>query len=411
MGLDAWEHAAAVRELAAHPLHPAHPLLPVDRPHQYFSPYLLIVGIAARVLRLDAITALGAAGIFNLVLLLAGLRLFVNRLIGRPHVDFYALLFMLCLWGPGAWAYSGFLHFGVLFSILSYPSTFVKGLLFFSLLAHINYLESDRKRWLLPTLVISVVTVLTHPIDQVSLTIGLVALAVTQVDSARTKRVIVSLGVVAAAVVVSVAWPYMSITHIVVSPEAARYRREFRSDDAKLYSQVLPRFGLALLVVPFVWRRMRSWRGDPLVVMFAGLLLLYLYGYLVGDPVFGRLASSLQVVVAIVLAQERVMVPDRATSPWTLHGARVMTVGVVLAGFVLLRQGLTAAPRSVLARVPFGVARGYVLPDEAEALGFVGRHHQEYPVVFASRETSLEIPVFGSKVVDEIGRASCRERV
>src|SRR5262245_17984754 len=46
---DFWEHAAVVRELSVRPLAPRHPLLAVDAPHAYASPYHLAVGLAARV--------------------------------------------------------------------------------------------------------------------------------------------------------------------------------------------------------------------------------------------------------------------------------------------------------------------------------------------------------------------------
>src|SRR5882724_3890508 len=71
---DFWEHAAVVRELSVRPFSPTHPLLLVDAPHAYFSPYLLAVALAARATGISAISALASAGLVNIVLLILALR-------------------------------------------------------------------------------------------------------------------------------------------------------------------------------------------------------------------------------------------------------------------------------------------------------------------------------------------------
>src|SRR5574339_524743 len=78
---DFWEHAAVVRELAARPFAPLHPLLRVDAPHAYVSPYLLAVGLVARLTHASAIPVLAIAGLFNLVLLVLVFRRLLVRLL------------------------------------------------------------------------------------------------------------------------------------------------------------------------------------------------------------------------------------------------------------------------------------------------------------------------------------------
>ena len=94
-GIDIWEHAAAARELGAHPFDPGHPLLPVDRPHQFVPAYLTEVAVLGRLAGVSVIAALDVAAIFNLLLLLVSLRLFVRRLTSHPHAHFCALAFVL----------------------------------------------------------------------------------------------------------------------------------------------------------------------------------------------------------------------------------------------------------------------------------------------------------------------------
>jgi hypothetical protein len=53
-GGDSWEHAAVVRELASHPLHPVHPILLLDAPHSFYSPYALGIALISWTTGLDS---------------------------------------------------------------------------------------------------------------------------------------------------------------------------------------------------------------------------------------------------------------------------------------------------------------------------------------------------------------------
>ncbi len=403
--VDIWEHAAAARELGAHPFNPGHPLLAIDRPHQYFSPYLLVVGLMSRFTGLNVVDTLNVWGVVNLVLILVGLRLFVTKLTGRKHVDFYALLFILFLWGPGAWFFSGFLHFDIIALVLTYPSTFCKGLVFLSLWAHLNYLESDNPRWLIPTLATSFVIFLTHPVDQVFLAVGLVALTFAGGGSRRDRRIGYSVATVGAAFLAALLWPYMSLWHILLGSSAEGYRNAFKAADHDLYVNVLARCGLALIVLPFVVSRLRNWRRDPLVLMFLGTLALYVYGMIVDDATFGRLISSVQVVGALILAEERVKTGDAAARLGQLgvpllRWLQITTAAIVVAGAFFLRNGFVVLPERFMADVPYGWAHGYVDNVKFSDFDFLAKNHETYPVVMSDLYTSLELPAFGSKVVN-----------
>src|SRR5882724_7980031 len=131
---DFWEHAAVVRELSVRPFSPTHPLLLVDATHAYFSPYLLVVALAARATGVSAIWALATAGLVNLVLLILGFRRLLVRLIpaGEAAAPF-ALLFVMLLWGKNPCMWSGFLHVGMLGFNVPYPSAFAAAAMFLCL--------------------------------------------------------------------------------------------------------------------------------------------------------------------------------------------------------------------------------------------------------------------------------------
>ena len=106
-GGDFWEHAAAVRELARAPFDPSHPLFALDVPHLDFAPYALALALVAKIARIEVVLTLEIAGMVNLLLLLIGLRLFVRVFSERRTAPFYALLFLLLLYGWSPWVASG----------------------------------------------------------------------------------------------------------------------------------------------------------------------------------------------------------------------------------------------------------------------------------------------------------------
>src|ERR1043165_8718704 len=62
-----WEHVAAVNELAAHTLHPQHPIFLSPQPSPFFSPYLLGAALWVRTFHISSIDALTFFAFFNLL--------------------------------------------------------------------------------------------------------------------------------------------------------------------------------------------------------------------------------------------------------------------------------------------------------------------------------------------------------
>ncbi|HEX2046837.1 MAG TPA: hypothetical protein VHF27_03675 [Acidimicrobiales bacterium] len=404
--VDIWEHAAAARELAERPFDPRHPLLSgVDRPHQFFSPYHLAIGLSARVTGVSVVTAFSVAAIANLILLFVGLRLFVQGLGLRPHTDFWALLFMLFLWGPGAWIFSGFHHFDVLALVVSYPSIFVKGLVFISFWAHLKYLRSAAPRWLLPTLAVSAVVLLAHPVNAIALGIGVLALTWTADVERRDRALVLTVATLALSLLLAMLWPYYSLYGLLFGEATEGFRTAGDVGDRDMYVDVVKRLCLALVVVPFLFRRLERWRSDPLALMFVGLLAAYGYGYFTEDWSYGRLIAQVQIVAAIILADERARVGEMAMALGEagrpiLRWIQVTTAALVLAGVFFLRNGFDVLPERIMEDVPYHWVHGYVDPVKLSDFSYLARNHKSHPVVISDPYTSLEVPTFGSKVVD-----------
>src|ERR1700752_846947 len=75
-----WEHAAVVRELAIRPFHPHHPLLLVDAPHAFFSPYALGLGVVTGATGAQPLTTPAIAGLVNLMIVITGLRALARQI-------------------------------------------------------------------------------------------------------------------------------------------------------------------------------------------------------------------------------------------------------------------------------------------------------------------------------------------
>lgn len=403
-GTDLWEHLAAARELGAHPVDPNHPLFAVDRPHQLMSPYHLVLGLASRVTGLSIVTVFDLAGIANVLLLLAGLRLFTTRMLGRRHVEFYALLFVLFLWGPGAWFFSGFLHFNVLPWVLSYPSTFAKGLALLGLGVYLRFLDGADKRALVATAGIATALLLVHPVDALFYFVAVGALALTRPSERRLPDLVATGLAFSASAVLALLWPYFSLLDLLFGAANETYRMGLAAADRDMYRNVLSNIWPALIAVPFIVRRLPRYRDDSLLVMLCVLLALYWYGWESEEWVYGRLISAIMVVVAIILADELARAGEearavgsrgRGAARWIQYSA----LGLVAVGMFQVRHGLIMLPDAVLEDISYRtVVRAVELAPTAD-FSFLSRHVGDGKVVVSESYTSMEVPAFGGKVV------------
>jgi alpha-1,6-mannosyltransferase len=293
---DFWEHAAIVRELSVRPFSPQHPLLSVDAPHAYVSPYLLAVGLAARATGASATSALAVAGLVNLVLLVLALRRFLVRLPGGEAGAPYALLFIVFLWGEDVWMWSGFLHIGMLGYNAPYPSTFAAAAMFLGFSLLLDALDRRRSLGFVGIAFLVALCVITHPPTALVLLAGLAALFVARVKDRLFSDGVLLLGAVVAGVAAAVAWPYFPMLSLLAAQPP-----EFHSWSGVFYQGVAAQVWPAIVALPVLLWRLRESRRDPLVLLVAFLAVIYAAGGITGKYGLGRVIAYMVVFIQIAL--------------------------------------------------------------------------------------------------------------
>ena len=378
---DFWEHAAVVRELAARPTAPHHPLLRVAAPHAYASPYLLLVALAARVTGTPAITALALAGLINLGLLVYAFRRFLVRLLPNGEAATpYALLVVIFLWGKAAWMWSGFLHVGMLGYDVAYPSTSATAGMFLALSLLLDVLEHDRRRAYLGIALLVSFCIITHPPTALVLLVGLAALFLGRVHAHRGLHAVLLGTSVVVGVAVSLAWPYFPVLDLFTDQPP-----EFHAWSGVFYQAVVPRVWPVLLALPVLLWRLLADRRDPLVLLAIFLAALYAAGAFTGAYGLGRTIASIALVVQIALGAALAAWEVRLPRRWRWL-VPALTLGVLIGLFAYDRPPL---PRLIKYDPPeWREVRAILAPVQAGE------------VVLADSPTSYPVPgVTGGRVV------------
>lgn len=385
---DFWEHSAVVRELAAHPLNPSHPLLNVQVAHPFFSPYLLMVAVAARELSIPPITALGLAGLANLVLLLTGLWHLIRTLFDRdPHIiSFYALLLILFAWPASAWFWSGFFHFGVLGYVLPYPSSFAMGLTLIILAEFPRALRGGHPSRHVLLAVLTGIVVLTHLPTALVTFIGVGALALRETRRPDVRALLLGAAVLTGALAFALLWPYYPLWALVSNSDADFHVRSY-----VLYSGVgalWPTFLLLPIAWPALAAQVSRRRTDALGVMLAGVLLVYVTGYLTAQYGLGRIISFAAILIEIGAAAT---IARWETS--SLAGHTWRPPALMLALGALSVNAPTIAELGDISLAAQG--RRY---DYNEYLA-IGQRLKGDAVVLTDLRTGWILPTFGGKVI------------
>jgi hypothetical protein len=298
---DFWEHASVVRELATHPFSPRHPVLLLNAPHLYYSPYDLGIALISRITGLEAVTTLSVAAIANLLFFLFGLRLFVSALFpeNREATSFYAVLFVLFLWGMSQYSASGFFNLVSLSYAAPYPSTFSASMVFMALAMWIRLVRNDRVLWIIPVAGIAGFVLLSHPLTYILLAVGLVAIVIS--EHPRFGPVLwLTIFVFAVSLLAAATWPYYPFFTGVLSE--SEFISVSKAASLCFYDRVPLRILPTLAGVPVIIYRMASnWR-DPLGLMFVMLLIVYGFSAIFGEWMYGRVLSPIALTLQIALA-------------------------------------------------------------------------------------------------------------
>jgi hypothetical protein len=391
---DFFEHLAVVREVSRRPWHPRHPVFDINAPHPFASPYLVFAGLVARELRVTPLAVMATAGMLNLLMLLAGFRLFVGAVLGE-RTAFYGLLFTLVLWGRDPWLYSGFLHLKILGFVLAYPSIFGMAITLLSFYAYVRYLEQGSWRWGALVVCGAVLVVLSHPITSIVMAVGFVTLSVPALASQRSRALKLGAVVTAASLLCAAAWPYYPWVSLILFGS-----RIYRDPNVRVYESVLQRTWPVLVAFPFVWRR---WSGNPrdwLSWFVAALLALYALGAILQNGPLGRVLSALVLSLHLVLADAAARAEARwiaANRPTALRVLRASVALVAIAGLVNIAPGLIRlVPRGLL---PSSLLRDPRLARQLDlyspVLSFIGPDD----VVMADESAALILPGLAGKVV------------
>jgi hypothetical protein len=378
---DFWIYAATVEELKANPSHPANPLFGNDDAFAFLSPYTWGLGMAARALHLRPFDILVLQGLVNLVLFLTAFYAFVVTWLGRRSAPFYALLFLLFLWGPGPWVFSSFFHLRSLAFVLPYPSTFAAALVLASLAAFRWLVRSDNRAWAAVIVPVSTVVWIVHPVNGLFLWLGLLAC------SLETRRPLghwVTLVVVfAAGLGLAFLWPLFPLWGLWFEQTGVVHH-----GNEAMYDNPLPRIAPALIGVPFLVLRLRRNPRDPLALLAVVLGGLVVYGGLFGKWSYGRLISHAVLLLQVVLAGATAGLEERL--------ARIRSR-------VPLRPFLAPALAAALVAAAWN---GAVRPTLEEGrrgdpfwLSFLEREVDRQDVVLTDLDTCWYVPGFQGKVV------------
>ena len=292
---DFWEHSAVVRELARHLEHPLHPLLALDKPHEFYSPYALTLGAVSRVTGLSAVTVLGIAGVVNLLALLAALPRFVRLFTAEALAPFFVLLFTLFLWGAHPLVYSGFFHFDVIGLVLPYPSTFATALTLWAVIVWVGHLDDQRPWRFVFVALAAAVVLLTHPVAAFFLVVLLVAFS-AQLLGTGTARPVALASVGGVMLAAALLWPYYPFFRLLGEENV------FDASNHPLYQSVLVEVFPVLAGLPLLALRWRKDRSDPLVLGFFPLALVYALGAVTSRWSLGRVLPYGVLLLDVALA-------------------------------------------------------------------------------------------------------------
>ncbi|MFI9242156.1 hypothetical protein ACIGXF_06125 [Streptomyces sp. NPDC053086] len=384
-------HAATIQRLRHSLVHPGNPLVDADTPSPYYSPWMLLLGVVAKLTGLSVFVVLRLAALAGLGLLVTGVLRYVRTLSAHRAAPALALLSLLLLWGPVLFSWSGFLGLNSLALTVSYPSVFALGLAF-HLWAWLTRALRGQAGWgvWLGLGALWALTLLCHQFTGVVASLGVLA-TLLAARPARTALLRLGAGLVLGLVVLWL-WPYYDFFALFSAGG------DLEAIHRPLYEDLAGRFGLVLLGVVALALRWRRDRRDPLVFFFALGALVFAAGGLSGHYSWGRalpaalvpaqLAAALEVVSAGRRAVRRgwacVLTAALAVGAWTQVGTLGYVVGQdALPGVVaekyrtpwvgyqwIMRAGVeygdvvmtrTFPARQIPAYGPYTVAPGY--PD------------------------------------------------
>lgn len=422
---DFWEHSAAVTAFIQNPFHPGHPQFALQAPHPFLNPYTFVVAQFARFFHLDAISALSIFGVLNFCLFCYGLHAFIASLqlniasssdtstfssiaSNNNKLAFYALLFILFLWGGKPWPYSGFFNYQIYLMNLPYPSTFVGGLSLLGLAINARHQHTHSWAYLIVLIAITALALLTHPLTAQFLLIGLAAQIFTPRSAANRVQYsthiryikslflpVLKLGIISlASLALATLWPFYPILELVQGAG-----KVYDTSNGDMYFHLSTRLWLFLMLSPlFVWMLLQP-PLRPLLIIFIATASIYGFGYLTGRYSFGRIISYTIIMIQIscAVAMFRFEAWAQSLAP---KATRVGQLAVCLVLLLCAVQWLPTSARRLLT-VTNSLWLDRTVSNEIiyKDYRFLPNQIEQDAIVFADINTSWLLPSFGAKVI------------
>ncbi|WP_425347912.1 hypothetical protein [Streptomyces roseochromogenus] len=377
-------HAATIERLSHHLFHPGNPLVDADTPSPYYSPWMLVLGLVAKVTGLSVFVVLRLAAFVALTLLVTGVWRYVRTLTAHRAAPALALLSLFFLWGPVLFNWSGFLGLNSLALTVSYPSVFALGLTFhfWAWLTRALREETAWARWLWLGVLWALI-LLCHQFTGVVASLG----ALATVIAARPARTVLLR--LAASLALGMAllwlWPYYDFFSLFSAGA------DLEAIHKPLYEDLAARFGLVLLGVAALVLRFRRDRWDSLVLFFVLGALMFAAGGLTGHYSWGRALPAALIPVQLAAALEVVAAGRRAVRVgWACVLGAALAVGAwTQAGTLGYVTGKGALPSVVAAKYrPPWVGYHWITPWVKYG-----------DVVMARTDPARQIPAYGAYTV------------
>jgi hypothetical protein len=342
--LDFWVWLGAVREFAARPFDPSHPLLAVDAPDPYLGPYAFVLGIITRAISADPVVVIAVAGLVNLALVVGGLWRLTRAVSPAPYAPVLALVFTLVAWGWQPWRWSGYLNLNSIGSGLPYGSTFAFGIGLFCLAAVWLWLREGGTHHLVVFGVGFPLVVLSHQMTGFWVALIAVGFTIPALDTLGRERLLKLLLAVAVSAGLVLAWPFYPVLELMTSLDG------FDDINRATYRRVASRTFLALPgFVILAVRLRRSWR-DPLGLAAALTGFVFVVGWVGDRGSIGRVLPGLLLLAHLAMADwfaERLSGIDENRG--RIRGLRVALTLVIVIGLVGTAPGwLRAIPRDAV---------------------------------------------------------------
>lgn len=393
---DFWEHSAVVAAFVANPLHPSHPFFDLSVPHAFLSPYHLIIATFVRTTGLDVIDSLALFGVINYCLLVGGLFCYIRSFAGgaASRSSFYALLFILFLWGTNPWGHSGFLHFDLIADVLPYASTFATAVSFLVLAIGFGGSRLSPAWRTLAVTVLGTIVLLSHPLTFVFLATGLYCQCLqpgAATVARRAARVTIELG---ACTALATLWPYYSIIDLLTGAGDI-----YHPSNLIMYVDVLQRIWPVLVLSPLMLGAFRDAGQRTILYHIAALVLIYGLGYFSGKYSYGRDITFIMILAQILIGHRVAMLETRigASHPKIANSVRILLAVGLLAGSVSWL--LPTFTRSLTVINSLRIGRQVSNQQMYANLTFLPRFVKPGEVVLSDIETSWLVPTFGGKVI------------